>query len=159
MSLVFNPAVVSDDPAAAEAIIVNDGWFPNIDPIRLRSEARIRDSVLAPRLRKEILAAILTIGDNLDAWAKVQQTAGHAKLADVPSKTIDGQSRLQILYFAAIAGETKARIIEGYRDTDLTGRGDRKIEDLEPSVDELRRNAIQAVRSILGRTRTRIELI
>lgn len=159
MTLSFNPTVVSDDPAAAEAIVVNDGWYPNVDPMRLRAEARIRDGVLAPRLRKEILAAIITVGDNLDTWAETQRAAGYATLADVPAKTIDGQSRLLLLYFSAIADETKARVIEGYRDTDLTGRGDRKVEDLEPSVDELRRNAIQAVRSILGRTRTRIELI
>ncbi len=53
----------------------------------------------------------------------------------------------------------KAELVETYRDVDLTGAGQRKVEDAEPSIGELRRDAIHAIRDILGTTRTDIELI
>jgi hypothetical protein len=43
-------------PPAPEAPILNDGFFPDIDPARLREEARIPSSITWPRLRAAILA-------------------------------------------------------------------------------------------------------
>jgi hypothetical protein len=82
-----------------------------------------------------------------------------SRIADVPADVIDGESVLVLAYQRAIGGFARAELIEGYRDTDLTGRGDRKVEDLEPSVDELRRDALHAIRDILGVGRTTVELI
>lgn len=151
--------VVPATPATPEPVVKNDGWFPDIDPATVRAEAKIRDSVLPARLRKAIVGAVISVGNNLETWAAARGAEGHRTLAAVPSKEIDGTSRLVILYLRAVTASAKAEIVETYRDTDLTGQGDRKVEDLEPSVDELRRDATQAIRDIMGRTRTRIELI
>ncbi len=157
--LVVRSAVVPGTPPATEAVVVNDGWFPNIDPVRLRAEHRIRDSVTPERLRGAIVGAIITVGNQLAVWQANQMTAAHASLAAVPALQIDGKSRFVLLYARAIGAYVKAELVEGYRDTDATSAGQREVTDLEPSIGELRRDAIHAIRDILGRPRMRAELI
>jgi hypothetical protein len=72
---------------------------------------------------------------------------------------IDGTSTLVLLYRRAVFTAAKAEVVERYRDVDITGAGQRKVEDLEPSVGELRRDSLHAIRDILGVGRTAVELI
>lgn len=157
--LVVKTAVVPGTPPVTEAVIVNDGWFPNIDPVHLRAEHRIRDSVTPERLRGAVIGAIITVGNQLAAWQASQMAAAHASLAAVPAPQIDGTSRFVLLYARAIGAYVKAELVEGYRDVDVTTAGQRDVGDLEPSIPELRRDAIHAIRDILGRARMRAELI
>lgn len=159
MSLSFNPQVVPDNPAPAEAIVGNDGFFPDIDPADLRRDARILDAVTAPRLRSAILAAIIAVGLSLESWKQARIAEGRASLAAVPALQLDGRSRLLVLYDRAIAAHVKAELIERNRDTDLTGAGQRRVEELDPAIGDLRRDAIHAVRDFLAQTRTCVELI
>jgi hypothetical protein len=147
------PATVTD------SLVVNDGWFPDVDPADIRADRRIRDVVTAPRMRAAVIGAIMSARVDLRAWAALQRLAGASSLADVPADTIDGESVLVLAYHRAIGAFARAELIEGYRDTDLTGRGDRKVDDLEPSTGELRRDALHAIRDILGVGRTSVELI
>jgi hypothetical protein len=140
-------------------IVTNDGWFPPIALGDFREEMRIRDSVTVPRQRKAVRDAIIAIGNDLADWAAKQVVAGYASLAAVPAPRIDGESRLELSYRSAIYAHAKAALVERYRDIDITDSGNRRAEDLEPSVGELRRDAIHAVRDILGVTRTAVELI
>lgn len=158
-SLIVKTAVVPGTPPVTEAVIVNDGWFPNIDPVQLRAEHRIRDSVTPERLRGAIIGAIITVGNQLATWQANQITAAHASLEAVPAPQIDGKSRFVLLYARAIGAYVKAELVEGYRDVDVTTAGQRDVGDLEPSIPELRRDAIHAIRDILGRARMRAELI
>ena len=64
-----------------------------------------------------------------------------------------------MLYRTAVGAWTKALLVERQRDTDLTGAGQRKVEELDESICELRRDALHAVRGLLGRTRTCVDLI
>jgi len=159
-SIVAN--ILPDDNAAADpasAPIVNDGFFPNVDPALFREQLRIRDAVTPARAREALIAAILGVGRDLAAWAVTKIADGHDKLASVPSPSIDGTSRLVLLYRRAVFTAAKAELVERYRDTDMTGAGQRKAEDLEPSVGELRRDSLHAIRDILAVTRTTVELI
>ncbi|WP_267382619.1 MULTISPECIES: head completion/stabilization protein [unclassified Sphingomonas] len=149
----------TDSAPAVEPPIVNDGWFPDIVPADLRKQVRVRDTVTIERLRAAVLFAIISVGNQLVVWQAARAAEGRTRLADVPAPQIDGESRLTILYRTAVYAEAKARLVESYRDTDLTGAGQRKVDDLDPSISELRRDAIHAVRDILGRTRTSVELI
>lgn len=151
-------APVTPAQPAAEPV-AHDSWFPGVDLTALRAQARLRDSVTPDRLREAVLSALIWVGDQLVDWQAAQIAAGHATLADVPATTIMGESRNLILYRQAVTSWTKALVVERYRDTDLTGAGDRRAEDLDPSVGELRRDAIHAIRALLGRTRTDVELI
>lgn len=139
--------------------LASDGWYPEIDLTRLRAEARIRDTVTPERCRDAVVSALVWVADQLAAWQLEQLDAGYATLADVPAATILGESRLVLLYRQAVAGWAKALLVERYRDTDLTGRGDRRIEDVEPAVGEHRRDAIHAIRALLGRPRTDVALL
>ena len=147
-------------PGAEDATIVtNDGWFPDIALADFRAEMRIRESVTVQRQRKAIIDAVIATGNDLQAWAAAQLATGYAKLEAVPSPAIGGQSRLLHCYRTAVFARAKADLVERYRDIDITGDGNRRAEDLDPTIGELRRDATHAVRDILGRTRTCVELI
>jgi hypothetical protein len=154
--LSFN-GTAETDPAPTP--VTNDGWLPDVDPAAVRDAQRIPAGITAPRLRAAIIGAIIAVGNELEGWQAQQQAAGYTSLADVPAKRIDGKSRLELLYGQADAAYAKADLVERYRDVDFTGAGQRDADALQPSIGELRRDAIHAVRDILGRGRTDIELI
>ncbi|WP_294356121.1 head completion/stabilization protein [uncultured Sphingomonas sp.] len=155
------PIKTSAAPVApgSTAPIRNDGWLPDIEPDALRAGYRIREVVTPERLRTAVIGAIMAARADLRSWCAARLAAGYASLADVPADKVDGESVLVLSYRRAIGAYVRAELIEGYRDTDLTGRGDRKVDDLEPSVDELRRDAIHAIRDMLEVGRTTVELI
>ena len=153
------PAPLPQAGAEPEPVITNDGWFPDVDPAEIRRVARIRESVTPDRLRFALIGAIITVSKSLALWQAAHLIAGYATLATVPARAVDGHSQLVLLYQRAVAFYAKAEIVERYRDIDITGKGERNAEDLDPSVGELRRDAIHAIRDMLGRGRTDVELI
>ena len=156
--------VLPDEDAPAPALIVNDGFFPDIDPAMFREQHRIRDAVTPARAREALIAAILSVYRDLSAFALQHRAAGTMRLADVrfpdgSVSMIDGTSTLVLLYRRAVFTAAKAEVVERYRDADTTGAGQRKVEDLEPSVSELRRDSLYAIRDILAVGRITVELI
>jgi hypothetical protein len=144
---------------AAETPITGNGFFPDVDPTQIRADQRVAEAITAPRLRSAVVGAMITVGRDLAGWAAQQAAAGYATLADVPADKIDGSSINLALYFRAIGCRAKAELIDRIRDLDTTSAGDRKAAAMEPGADELRRDATYAVRDILGRLRTTVELI
>ncbi|MBB3910543.1 head completion/stabilization protein [Sphingomonas desiccabilis] len=153
-------SVVPDAVDTVEAII-DDPWYPAIDPAQLRREHRLGDvaKVTPERLRAAILEALISIDNQIGVWAMRQTAAGYESLADVPARKFDGESRLVISFRRAIGALTKLELIERLRDLDTTSAGDRDATALDPSIGELRRDAVHAIRDILGTTRTTVELI
>nr|WP_314469835.1 head completion/stabilization protein [uncultured Sphingomonas sp.] len=149
----------SDDAPAPEAPIANDGFFPDVDPAQFAREMRLRDGITPDRRRRALIEAIITVGNQLTGYRDQHMLAGAGTLADVTSPTIDGESRLLQLYRTAVFSEAKARLVERYRDADLTKAGKEQVEDLEPSIGELRRDSIYAVRDMLGVGRVAVALI
>jgi hypothetical protein len=152
------PIVENDEPTV-ERLITNDGFFPDIDPVQFAGEMRIRDGVTPERRRRALIDAIITVGNQLVAWRETRVLGGLATLAAVASPKIDGESRLVQLYRTAVFSEAKAKLVERYRDADITKAGKDQVEDLEPSIGELRRDSVYAVRDILGVGRVVVELI
>lgn len=152
-------SVVSSAPAEAESLIANDGWFPDVDPAAFAARLRLRESIPPARRREALIAAIITVGNDLAAWAKAQLGNGYGTLEDVPAISIDGVSRFVTLYQRAVFAYAKAELIEDYRDVDLTGAGQRKAEETDPAPGQLRRDAIYAIRDIMGVGRVVAELI
>lgn len=144
---------------ATDGIVSNDGWLPDVDLASLRAGYRIRDVVTPERLETAVVGAMLAVRADLREWIAARRAEGATSLGNVPADSIAGQSVLVLAYRRAIGAYTRAELIEGYRDTDLTGRGERKVDELDPSVDELRRDALHAIRDILGVGRTSVELI
>ncbi len=160
MTFIANPpGDAIEVPPADEGVITNDGFFPDIAPADIRADARISANVTAPRLRAAILGAIMSVEYDLRAFAARSIAAGHVTLADVPSPQLDGQSLQLIRYHRAVSLYAKAELVERYRDFDTTSAGGNQADDLTPSIGELRRDALHAVRDILGTSRTTVDLI
>ncbi|HEY4583081.1 MAG TPA: head completion/stabilization protein [Lysobacter sp.] len=138
-------------------MLINDGWFPDVSLESVRDIVRIDGTVTPARLRDVIRHAVIHVNCQL-AGFKARHAAA-ATLASVQGDEIDGVMRLELLYMRAVAHLAKAELIERYRDLDSTGSGLRRAIDMEPSIDEHRRNARWAVRDILGEPRSVVELI
>lgn len=146
-------------PQAADPddTIGNDGFFPALSIADTRNAMRIDGTITAPRLRAALVAAMLDVNQQLSAFKDAQTLAGHATLATAGAgTTLDGHPRWVLLYLRAVMCTAKADLTERYRDFDADGA---RAKDMEPSIDEQRRNAQWAVRDLLGRTRTVVELI
>ena len=144
-------------PPSAE--ITSGAFWPAVNLDTVRSELRIDGAVTNERLRAAVVAAIIAVNDELDAWRVQQEATGATTLADVPAPVIDGRSRLITLYLRAVACATAAEVTERYRSYDASGTGDRKADALTPSIDELRRDQRWAIRDFLGQRRVTVELI
>lgn len=153
------PASDIDAPPAPEALVANDGFFPDVDPAAVREMARIPTSITPARLRAAILGALMTVGIDAGDYAATQVAAGRATLTAVPAPLLDGQSVQAIRYLRAVALYTKAELIERHRDFDTTAAGASQADELTASIGELRRDAQHAVRDLVGRGRTVVDLI
>lgn len=159
MTMLATVLPADDDADPAALPIANDGWLPDIDPAMFREQQRIRDSVTPARAREALIAAMLTVRRDLAAWIVMRRADGRTRLEDVPADTIDGASTLVLLYRRAVFTAAKAEVVERYRDVDLTPAGKAKADELEPSVAELRRDSLYAIRDLLAVGRVTVELI
>jgi len=139
--------------------ITNDGWFPDLDGQHLRESLRLDGSITDARLETAAVNAVIEINRELKSWKAQQLAAGNVSLADVPADQIQGESQLLHLYRRAIYCSAGAELAERMRDYSATGDGAERAEALTPTADEYRRDARWALRSILGRVHTTVELI
>jgi len=142
-----------------EANITNDGWFPDINLTTIRDLTRLDGTITSARLRESTISAILTVNSELDAWKQTQLAAGNASLAAIESLSIDGISYNIHRYLRAVYCLSKASIIERYRDYDSSNDGNKRADELEPTVGDLQRDARWAINDILHLSRSTIELI
>ena len=164
MTATFIPTVLPGDPVPATpappAPIDAGGWFPALDPALFRDEQRVdAQAITDARVRQALIAAMIRVGRDLEEWRLAQVANGATSLNMVPALKIDGQSELAILYIRAVFTAAKAEIVERFVDVDTTGRGERAASQLDPTVAELRRDSVHAVREILGVGRMTVELI
>jgi len=146
-------------PATPEGLLVNDGFFPDIDIDNLRAAVRLPGEITIERLSEAAVYAMDACNRELSSYRTKSQTAGYATLAEVPAASIGGESRLVMLYRRAVYSTVKADLTERYRDVDTTATGNKRADDLDPGIDEQRRNARWAVRDILGLPHSTVELI
>jgi hypothetical protein len=156
MSFVSRPPAAE---AEAELPLVNDGFFPDIDLAAARDEARITTAITGARLRTALIGAVLSVGIDLANFKASAIASGHASLADMPAPQIDGKSINVLRYLRAVHLYAKAELIERHRDFDTTTAGGSQADELGQSIGDLRRDALHAVRDIVGITRTTVDLI
>ncbi len=139
--------------------IINDDWFPDLDGEHMRAALRLDGSITDARLEVAAVNALIQVNAELADYQAQREAEGHAALANVPAKQIQGESQLLHLYRRAIYCSAGAELAERYRDYSATGDGAERAEALTPTADEYRRDARWAIRSILGRVHTTVELI
>lgn len=151
------PPSAAPPAPAPPSTIVNEPWFPDVDLATVRLIGRIDSGVTDERLADATTAAMISVNRDLAGWRVLRQAEGAASLSAVPAPPIGGISRNLFLYRRAVAAFAKAELLEGYADYDLTKAGEAAAEDRSPDV--ARRNGRLAVRDLLGRPRTTVELI
>ena len=149
----------STAPADAPLVLVNDGWFPELNFDHLRAAIRIDSSVTDERLTVAVTNAMISVNRELAQFKAEHQAAGHGALSAVLDESIGGEPVLVHLYRRAVYCTTAAEIAERYRSSDSTGNGNKNADDLTSSIDEYRRDARWAVRDLLGNTHSTVELI
>ena len=138
----FNAPVSTENES-----IQNDGFFPDIQLNDVREKVRLDGSVTNKRLIDSIVSAMLEINDQLKTLKS--KTTNFDELA---TSHIAGKPNTQLLYVAA-------DINEKYRSYDSTGDAQKRGQELEPTVDDHRRNLRWAIRDLLGQSRCTVELI
>ncbi|MGE4431907.1 MAG: head completion/stabilization protein [Sphingobium sp.] len=158
----MNGFVSSPAPAVTPpGVTVECGPFwPDIDVNHFRDSQRIGGTLIPDsRVKDALTEAVIKVDDDLTAWRNGQQATGHEALADVPSPEIGGQTRLVLLWRRAVYGHAAADLVETHRDVTATGTGQSAGNELDQRAEDLRRNAIHAIRAIKGAGRTTVELV
>lgn len=153
--------LITDSPQEAipDNAIVNNGFFPAVDLAAFRDKNKIDSTITAPRLRTEVIEAMINVNQQLATFKADAIADGKATLSAVEAEQINDTSVHEYRYLRAVGCITKASLIERYRDYDSTNKGDKNADDKEESVDDLRRDAYWAIADILGKPRTDVELI
>lgn len=151
--------VANASPTKPENDVKSGDFWSAVNMTTLRATVRITGDVTAERLRAAVVAAVISVNDELSRWADTQQAKGFATMADIPAPMIDGQSRLTQLYLRAVHCATAVELHERYRSYDATAQGNQRADDLTPTIDEMRRDLRYAISDVLGTRRVTVELI
>lgn len=146
-------------PAEDPLVLVNDGWFPDLNFNDLRASIRLDSSITDERLSMAATNAMISVNRELAQFKSGHQAAGHEALSTVLDERIGGEPVLVHLYTRAVYCTTAAEIAERYRSYDSTGAGGKSADELTPSIDEYRRDVRFAIRDLLGHTHSTVELI
>lgn len=130
--------VVIPPPGESEPVIKNTGFFPDVDPKRVREEMRLEQTVSPVRLRRAIKTAIAETNAELRDWRDLQ---------------LDGESVRCFHYFNAVCSMTTATLYERYRGVDATSKGDKKADSIDSTIDEMWRDMRWSVARIQDRAR------
>jgi len=141
------------------SFVEGDGWFPGLDIAEFRSEQRAGGSVTDLRIRGAIINAMITARRELAAWRACRTAEGVARLEDVASDQIDGESILVRLWRDAVTSYAAARLAETHRDITAVREERQRGEEKHLTADDHRRNATFAIRDILAVGRVAVELI
>lgn len=147
---------IVEDYGQGEDIIKNDGYFPDIKISDFRNQTRIDGTVTTARLKDALIEAIASVNQELRTF-KAQNPL--ATLASVESTTINNESLLVYRYKRAVHCLAQANLYERYASYDTTNDGEKKMELLQESIGQLRRDARFAVADILNKHRITAELI
>lgn len=154
-----NPPTPVQEPDFA-----NDPWFPALSMAHVRATCRLDGTVTPARLSHALLAAMLSVNAELEAYRLEQKSRwGYTCLADVPAPQIAGISVQVARYRRAVYECLQADLAEAYRNIDTmpqsSGKESRVTEALVVKVDEYRRNQRWAISDLLGIRRSTVELI
>jgi hypothetical protein len=156
MSLVISEP---NPPAAAEPAISNSYFWPAISPTELRETLRLEGTVTPQRLRALVIRAMTEVNAELYDYRAAQVACGFKALADVTADQIDGESVKVSAYFNAVSSMTAALLAERYPGNDTTDKGSQKAAIVERTVDELWRDARNAIHDVAGVSHSIIGLI
>ncbi len=163
MEIVINGNQQPEAPEPVEpmenTVIKNEGFWPDIDLKQYREESRQDGTLTQPRVIEAALFAINEVNNRLTLWRLTQQQRGYLSLAEVPAEKLSEESTRIQLYRTAVFCLMQARLTDRFRGFDTTGAGGKRADSLEPTIDNLRRDAAWAISDIQAINRMTVELI
>ena len=148
--------IATNSPATAAEQVINNGFFPDVDPALFRTVMRVDQTVTPARAVRALQDAMIAVNKELHTW---QLDAKVPSLSDIPSESYGDKSRLEHLYRTALFARAKALLVESYRDYDSTKSGHDRADAMETRVDDYLRQSREAIRNLLGVPRMTVELI
>ena len=145
-----------EDYGTGEDIIRNDDFFPDISLSAFRNQYRADGTVTEQRLQDALIEAIASVNDELSTF-KAQSE--HHFLEQIPAPSVNGESVLIYRYKRAVNCLALANLYERYASYDSTNDGEKKMDLLKDSINELRRDARFAISDIISKRRVDAELI
>lgn len=145
--------------ARAAEPIVNNGFWPTIDPAEFRDARRLDGTVTPARVQDVLLTAMATVNRVLRDWQARQIDAGHQQVQDVPNPSWQPPGVYLALYRRAVYATAHAVIAEAYRDYDATASTRDRGDTQELAGDSYRRDASWAISEIMDRPHVTVELI
>jgi hypothetical protein len=137
---------IATTATGSESDITNEFW-PSISLSDARAVIRVEQDVTTARLTYLLQVAMTDVNDELSAF-----TAGITSANDLT----DSQ---RVRYKHAVYAHVTASLLELFQDYDATGqRGDGKTS-VQSQIDAHRRQVSTAIRAILGKPRSCVELI
>ncbi len=156
-------ATANPPAAGVEAVVLNDGFWPDIDPAQLRRDCRLDGTATPERLQLAIEAAMWAVNAELQAWQDTQRAAGHTTLDAVPAPQLGWRSAKALQYQRAIYSHVQAQLAEAWRDMDTLPQGSGKEQRvqtaLELRVDGYRQQLRWAIADLQGAPRVIVELL
>ncbi len=130
----------------SELEIPRSGFYPGLSVSQFRLSMRVLDSVENAQAEMALISALdLVISDLRDFRA---QHSEYSTLEEVPSEELAGKSRYVFNFERAVFSEAKAKLLEDFRDMDLTRKaGEDRASLTDPEIAELRRERWSAVRT------------
>lgn len=145
-------------PSKRLDIIINNGFWPDIDPNDFLDDERIT-SVTTPRVRQSLRAAIADTNRQLADFQHAQQQAGRMAWDAIPPEPWQTPGDIQLLYTRAVYAQAQADLHERYRDYSATGESRLRSDTMETAADDYRADARWAIAELVGRRHTTVELI
>lgn len=139
--------------------ITNMHFFPSIKIKDVREAQRLDGTVTTARLRKAIISAIIEVNNDLTQWRLEHQAQGINSIEELTEDLIDGESKYIHLYKQAVYCWANALINDRYLNYDATAKAVKQIEPEQQSAGDLYRDARYAIRDILGKSHSTMELI
>ena len=138
-------------------LIINEPFFPDLSISQCRNQMRIDGTVTNLRLQDALIEAIASVNDELAEFQR--ENADHGYLERIPAQKINKESILVQRYRRAVICLALANLNERYASYDSTNDGEKKMDQLKESIDQLRRDARFAISDLLKIRRIDAELI
>lgn len=136
-------------------LIMNDGYFPDIDITNYRNQARLDGTVTETRLKEALIEAIASVNDELKDFKTSSKVAA---LDEIECIYINNESILVYRYKRAVHCFATANIYERHAAYDTTA-DEKKMKMLQESINQLRRDAHFAIADIQNHPRIDVELL
>lgn len=151
--------VVARQPLHPDAPLGGNGFFPELSLEDFQRSQRVDASVAAETLRDVLQAAISRIQRASLAWQCQQIQAGYLDLQSVPADTVGDDSVLVIAYRLSVYLRAKGELLKYFANLSLSDKGSQEFEKKTEQANWYFNQSSRELRTLLGKTPTRVSLI